>query len=195
MKNKNKNYKSIEFKKEISIFARYIFLLFSTLIFLSTFFLNIMMSTFSYLSYLFLNLFTTATLSNNILTLPNNVLFLVVKECIAPNAYMLITLLYFSLPINSKVLVKIWLKSIILFSIFNLIRILLLMFIHVKFGIYWFDKLHLIFYEGLSGVVTALIIIYYLRKEKIVGVYPIYSDVKYLIEILKGKKEKMKLEK
>ncbi len=178
------------FQKEISIFIRYVFLLISTVIFLSAIFLNIMMSVFSYLSYLFLNLFTTATLSNNILTLPNNVLFLVVKECIAPNAYMLITLVYFSLPINLKLLIKIWLKSIILFSIFNLIRILLLMFIHVEFGVYWFEKLHLIFYEGLSGVITALIIIYYLRSEKITGVYPIYSDIKYLIEILKGKGEK-----
>lgn len=63
------------------------------------------------------------------------------------------------------------------------------MFIHVEFGVYWFDKLHLIFYEGLSGVITALIIIYYLRCEKITGVYPIYSDIKYLTQILKKDKK------
>ncbi len=179
------------FEKEISILIRYLFIFISVYIFLSFYFSKFFMVLFTYISYYFLKLFTTVSLSSNILTLPGNTIFLVVKECIAPNAYMLITLLFFSLPIDLRIIFKIWLKSVFWFSFFNLIRILILMFIHVKFGVFWFDKVHLIFYEGLSGVVTALIIIYYLRKEKIKGIYPIYSDVKYLIGIIKEKKVKI----
>lgn len=188
MKKEMKKQQKLKYKKEISIFIRYIFILFSVYLFLSEIFLNILMTSFSYISYLFLKLFTTPTLSENIISLPENIKFLVVKECIAPNAYMLITLVFFSLPIELKILFRIWIKSILWFSFFNLIRILLLMFIHVEFGLVWFDKVHLLFYEGLSGVVTALIIIYYLRREKIKGVFPIYTDVKYLVELLNSKK-------
>lgn len=178
----------VKYDTEFSILIRYVFILFSVYLFLSSFFLNFFMNLFSYISYLFLSLFTQVTFSGNIIKLPGNIFFIIVKECIAPNAYMLITLVFFSLPIDLKVLFKIWLKSILLFSFFNLIRILILMFIHVKFGVFWFDKVHLIFYEGLSGVVTALIIIYYLRREKIKGMYPIYTDIKYLIEKVSSKK-------
>ena len=179
-----KKYK-IKYEKELSIVVRYIFILFAVYFFLSSFFLNFIMGIFGYVSYMFLNLFTKVTLDFNIIHLPGNILFSIVPACIAPNAYMLITLVFFSLPIDLKVLFKIWIKSILWFSFFNLLRILLLMFIDLKFGNFWFDKVHLIFYEGLSGVVTALIIIYYLRCEKIKGVYPIYSDVKYLFGLLK----------
>lgn len=192
MKKQKINLNSNIFQKEISIFIRYLFILFSVYLFLSTIFLNIMMDFFTYISYLFLNLITTPTLLENTISLPGNVIFLVVEECIAPNAYMLITLVFFSLPIEFRILFKIWLKSVLWFSFFNLIRILLLMFIHVEFGTVWFDKVHLIFYEGLSGVVTALIIIYYLRKENIVKKYPIYSDVLELIGIIKKDFNKMK---
>lgn len=190
MKKEMKKKQKLKYETEISIFIRYAFILLSVYFFLSEIFLNVLMTSFSYISYFFLKLITTPTISENIISLPGNVMFLVVKECIAPNAYMLITLVFFSLPIELKTLFKIWLKSVLWFSFFNLIRILLLMFIHVELGTVWFDKVHLIFYEGLSGVVTALIIIYYLRREKIKGIFPIYSDVKYLVQTLNRKKIK-----
>jgi len=59
------------------------------------------------------------------------------------------------------------------------------MWIHVTYGLYYFEKYHIVFYQGLSGVIVALIIIYFLRKNNIKNVYPIYSDVMYLFKSIK----------
>jgi len=148
---------------------------------------------FTYISYYFLKIFIEVNLIDGAIHLSNNFIFLIVEECIAPNAYMLITLIFFTLPINNfKLVFSLWFKSIVLFSAFNLIRILFLMWIHITYGLYYFEKYHLIFYQGLSGVVVALIIIYFLRKNSIKKVYPIISDVRYLIKQVKLKKKNEK---
>ncbi|MCA9460437.1 MAG: hypothetical protein KC550_07870, partial [Nanoarchaeota archaeon] len=167
--------------KELNIFLRYIFLVFLIIIFLSDFFLNVIIFLFNWISYYFLNIFVSTELINGDLILDGKNKFIIVRECIAPSAYILIGIIFMTLPVAFKTLSKILLKSVLVFTLFNLIRILFLMWVHIIFGAYYFEKYHLVFYEGLSGIVTALIIIYYLRKEKIRKVYPIFSDIKYLI--------------
>lgn len=174
-------------KQEKNILYRYSSILILGIIFLSSYFVNLIIYIFTYLSYYFLNIFTNTKLENLKLTINNTSDFLIVKACIAPEAYLLISFIFIAIPISFKQIKNILPKALLWFSIFNLIRIFLLMWIFVKFGVYWFDKLHLIFYEGLSGIITALICVYYLRKEKIKKKYPIYTDIKYLIEKIKRK--------
>ena len=176
--------------KELNIFLRYIFLVFLIIIFLSDFFLNVIIFLFNWISYYFLNIFVSTELINGDLILDGKNKFIIVRECIAPSAYILIGIIFMTLPVAFKTLSKILLKSVLVFTLFNLIRILFLMWVHIIFGAYYFEKYHLVFYEGLSGIVTALIIIYYLRKEKIRKVYPIFSDIKYLIDSIRNGKNK-----
>jgi len=109
-----------------------------------------------------------------------NYLFEIAKACIALSAYILISIVFFSIPIKFKKIVKIYLKSILVFTSFNIIRILVLMSINLILGKTYFELVHLAFYQLLSGVVTALIIIYFLKKEKITEVIPVFSDLKTL---------------
>ena len=172
--------------KEKNIFTRYVLLFILIFFFQSELFLNSMSTLFTYLSYLFLKLFTNVELINNALYISeNNYMFLIVKECIAASAYILISIIFFTIPLNLKKTSKMFLKSIILLSVFNLLRIFFLMWIHVTFGADYYERYHLLFYDALSGIVTALIIIYYLRKEKVKNVYPVITDLNYLIKFYK----------
>lgn len=173
--------------EEFSITFRYITLFGLTYFFLSSFFLDFMIEIFLYMSYYFLKIFTQVNLVDGILYLSNNYQFLIVKECIAPSAYILISLVFLTLPVKLEKIYLIWFKSILWFSFFNIVRIFLLMWIHVEFGVLYFEKVHLLFYEGLSGIVVALIVIYYLRNNDIKKIYPIFSDVKHLFNSMKSK--------
>lgn len=175
--------------KETNIFLRYISIVILIVIFLSNAFLDFFIWLFTIISYYFLQLFIGVELIDLKLHLTNNYIFIVVKECIAPSAYILITLIFLTLPLKFSKIIKPYLYSILIFSLFNLIRILFLMWVHITFGAEYFDKYHLIFYQGLSGIVVALIVIYYLRKNKIKKVYPVYSDLKYLTENIKFNKK------
>ena len=173
------------FKNHLDIFIRYLSLLILMYIFLGEVFSEMMTSFLSALSLFFLNTFTTATLSEGIIFLPNNTLFLIVRECVTPSAYVLISMIFFTMPIKIKKLAKIWFYSILLFTLFNILRIFILMWVHQIMGTEYFDQFHLVFYQGLTGIVTALIVIYFLHKEKIKRIYPLFSDIRYLIKTLK----------
>ena len=132
--------------------------------------------------------FTSAVMSEmNIIV--GTTSFVVARECIAPSAYVLITLVFFAMPLELKKLTKLWFYSTLAFTLFNLIRIIFLIWLFAAFGQVAFDRYHLIFYQGLSGLVLAAIALYFLRKEK-GKVYPVYSDMKYLIGQLKKSKKK-----
>jgi len=174
-------------KYETNLLSRYITLSILIFFFLTNIFLNTIIKIFTYLSYLFLSFFTKVRIENSILVLEKFGNFIIIKECIAPSAYILITIIFFSLPIEYKKLFKIYLNSILVFTLFNLIRILFLMWTYVSFGSSFYENFHLIFYEFLSGVIVSLIIIFFLKKEKINKIYPIISDLKYLIKNIKLK--------
>ena len=55
------------------------------------------------------------------------------------------------------------------------------MFIHIIYGEYVFNLVHLAFYEFVFGIAVGLIIIYYLYKYKIRRVFSFLTDVKYLL--------------
>lgn len=179
------DFESIAKSKEFNIFFRYIALMLFIAFFLSNMFLNFMSIFFLQVSSLFVNIFVDAKIIGGALHLANDSIFLIVEECIAPSAYILIFLIFLTLPISYKKLFRILIYTFILFSFFNLVRILFLMWVHMEFGLYYFEQYHLLFYKGLTGVVTGLLIIYFLRKDEVKRIYPIYSDIKYLIKKIK----------
>lgn len=99
--------------EEFSITFRYITLFGLTYFFLSSFFLDFMIEIFLYMSYYFLKIFTQVNLVDGILYLSNNYQFLIVKECIAPSAYILISLVFLTLPVKLEKIYLIWFKSIL----------------------------------------------------------------------------------
>jgi len=178
MKNQHKTI--INFDSKIMI-IRYLLIVILIAFFLSNIF-NIISSNFvTRLSYYFLQTFTQVKLVNLELIFPDGSIFLVIKECLAASAYILITLVFLSIPIDLKIIIKSILGSYIVFTIFNILRIFILMFVHVRFGEQIFDLVHLAFYEFISGIGAGIIIIYYLYKYKIKKIYPFFSDIKYLI--------------
>jgi len=170
----------MEFKYEVKLLIRYFLLMILILFFISNFFINILTDLFLKIVYFFFNFYKKIIIIETGFKIENNTTFLILKECIASQVYILITIVFFTLPIKLKKIFKIWSLSVIYFTILNLIRIIILIGIYLKFGIYYFEKLHILFYEGLTGVLTGLIIVYFVKKEKI-KVYPIYSDVKNII--------------
>jgi exosortase/archaeosortase family protein len=178
----------LNFKNEYFYIAfRYLLLLLLIFFFQTDFFNNILIVIFTFISYLVLKNVTQVDLLNNSLLINNEHTFLIVEECIAPSAYILISFIFLSLPIDVKKNFSILLRSLIIFTIINLIRILLLMLIHIIYGVNTFEQLHLIFYEGVSGIILVFIIIYYLKKEKIKKLYPIITDIKKLVIVFKKK--------
>ena len=178
--------KSISNNKIIHIFFRYSSLMILVYLFNLNLIKELLIKIYTLSSYYILNLFFKITLNNDIIII-NQSKFLIIESCVAIGVYLLISLIYFTIPIKIKNLFKIYIKSILFFSIFNLIRILLLITIQINFGQEIFEKIHLIFYETISGILTAGIITYYLKKEKITKIYPIYSDLKYIYQNIKFK--------
>ncbi|MDA3856579.1 MAG: hypothetical protein PF569_10070 [Candidatus Woesearchaeota archaeon] len=168
----------MEFVKSIAI--RYILIIVFINLFLFDFFSDFLGFIFTYISYFFLNLFFEISLvSGNILW--QNHLFLIVDECIGVSAYILLTFLFFSMHIKKEVLLKGWGFSILAYSIANLIRIVFLMAAFILFGENFFESIHLIFYEALTGIIVGLIFVYFYREYKIKE-KPLVSDVKMILK-------------
>ena len=60
----------------------------------------------------------------------------------------------------------------------NLLRIIILIVLDVEFGKDYFDAVHLIFWNFVSGVYIALVWIFLVKKFKVSKI-PYYSDLKY----------------
>lgn len=171
------------------LLTRYIIVSILILIFLSDIFTQNLSKLLTLISYYYLSIFTNVQLIDNQLIFPNGAIFLIIKECVAISAYILISIIFLTLPINPKKIYKEILNSYFVFTIFNLVRILILMTVHIKLGETAFNQIHVLFYEFISGVGVAIIVIYYLKKLKIKKMYPVISDIIYLIkEIFKTKK-------
>lgn len=170
------------------LFFRYVSLSILILFFLSEIFYNNIANLLTNVSYYFLTLFQNVQLINNEIILENGHIFLVIRECVAISAYILISLIFLSIPINTKKIYKSILKCYMIFTFLNLLRILILMIIFIFLGEEIFNKVHIIFYEFVSGIMVSIVIIYYLRKHKIRKVYPFISDVKHLVKQIHTKK-------
>jgi exosortase/archaeosortase family protein len=179
---------SKEKKIEKAIFYRYLSIMGLFLLASFPFFWMILTTIFLLGSYLFLLPITSSLFiefSTQSLIVNNNHIFAIIQACIAPSVYLLFILLFFSLPISLHKSSQLFLKASLYFTLLNFIRIVLLMYIFLIIGEKSFEALHLLFYEFLSGILTASIIIYLLHKHKIKKQYPFISDCIQLITIIK----------
>lgn len=176
-----------ELNIEYKIFLRYLVLILLMIFLKYTIVWNILAYYFLIISYIFL-LPITNTLTINFgissLVVNSNYLFSIIQACIAPSVYLLFGLLFFSLPISLKKASSFFLKASVYFTLLNTIRIIVLMYVHILLGNEFFESIHLLFYEFLSGILTAVIVIYILHKNNIKKQYPFISDVKVLIKIV-----------
>ncbi len=79
---------------------------------------------------------------------------------------------------------KLFVYGALLIFAFNIVRILVLVFVYVTFGKNYFDALHLVLWQVVSTIVVVLIWLFLIKKYKIKRI-PVYSDVKYLIKLMK----------
>ncbi len=148
------------------LFSRYIILSLLILFFLSEIFYNNVANFLTYTSYLFLTIFENVTLIDGNIILENGHIFLIIKECVAISAYILISLIFLSIPIDTKKIYKSILKSYLIFTVLNYLRIIILMTVYIFLGQETFDKIHVLFYEFVSGVMVSIVVIYYLKKTQ-----------------------------
>lgn len=161
---------------------RYWALLLIILFFLAPIFEYLMVFIFSHVLYLVFIPFYTVILEGAFISVGSQI-FEIAKECVAPSMYILITVVFFSVPLTLRECSILWLKSILWISIFNLVRIIVLILIALNFGVSYFDQYHFIFYELVNGVMLALVILYFHPKKR--NLFPIYTDLKVLYKKLR----------
>jgi len=144
-----------------------------------------------YPSYFILNLFYDARLMDDAIFLQNSVIKFI-PACIAVVAYSLLFLLIiFTKDIKLEKGLKMFFLGALLILAMNIIRIDLLLVVLVEFGSNWFDKLHLLFWDFVSGVYVAFVWIYLVKRYKVKSI-PIYSDIRELYRGIKPKRGKIK---
>ncbi|MEK6860987.1 MAG: pacearchaeosortase [Nanoarchaeota archaeon] len=137
-----------------------------------------------YSSYLLLKPFSDAILSGNIINIDGNSLEFI-EACAATLAYILLgILILLTYGISLKKGIKLFLIGSLLIFIANLIRIEVLIYILVNYGIDYFNTLHLFIWKIVSSVYVALVWIFLCYKYKIKGI-PVYSDLKKIKERIK----------
>lgn len=132
-----------------------------------------------YPSHFIIDLFYNANLINGSIFIENYVINFI-PACIAVLAYaLLFFLIVLTKDINFKKGLKLFGLGSLLILIMNIIRIDILLFILVEFGDNMFDKVHLLFWNFISGAYVALVWIFLVKKFKIRTI-PIFSDLKEL---------------
>ena len=108
-----------------------------------------------------------------------------IPACIAVSAYYLLFLLVsFTKDLSLKKSLKIFFSGFLILLLANVLRIIFLTLVRIKFGKYWFDALHLGMWYFVSGIFVALTWVFLVKKFKIKEV-PFYSDFKYLYKLTK----------
>lgn len=159
------------------IIIRYISILILTFLFLSNTFQYYLSKVLTFTTYQILNLFYNVSLENNTIYY-NNDQFLIIKACLGISAYILLTFFFLSLKENST---KALIYSLITFTILNQIRIIILTIIHIEFGVQTFNNIHLIFYEGLTGILTGITYVFFYKQQKLRS-KPIFDDLKEIFK-------------
>ena len=119
----------------------------------------------------------------------------IISACVATSAYyLLFMLIIFTKDIKLKTSINLFLLGSFLILIANILRIDVLIYIFLEYGRNFFDKFHIFFWQFTSSVYVALIWIFLIWKFKIKNI-PIYSDIIYLLSIIKLKKHKSKKRK
>ncbi|MFA5176221.1 MAG: pacearchaeosortase [Candidatus Nanoarchaeia archaeon] len=119
-------------------------------------------------------------------TLLGNTLFInsynieIINACIAGSAYYLLyILILFTKDIKFKTRILMFLLGSLSILVMNILRILILIFVLIKFGTNYFESIHIIFWKLVSGVYVAFVWIFLVLMFKIKSI-PIYSDLKEL---------------
>ena len=167
-----------------TILLRYFLLLLLTSLFITTFFTTMMSEILAFSTFLIFFPFLKTQIISNQIIINDTFSFTIVESCIAPAAYILISLIIFSMPNDFKKISKTFTSSILLFTLFNLLRICVLIVIFILFNENTFNKYHIIFYELLSGIITASILIITIKRFNLRGI-PIISDVKTITKSYK----------
>jgi exosortase/archaeosortase family protein len=132
-----------------------------------------------YSTYFFLDLFLDPILKDSTIIL-NGISFTIIPACTALLAYiLLIELILFTRNISLKNSLKLFFLGSAMIFIMNLLRILILIFIHLNFGKNYFDAMHLIFWHIVSTLFIAFVWIFLIETYQIKSI-PIYSDLKSL---------------
>ncbi|MDE1848582.1 MAG: pacearchaeosortase [Nanoarchaeota archaeon] len=135
--------------------------------------------------YLVLRLFFDVTLlGNNVLLLNNIIPIELIRACIAGSAYYLLLILNLSISdIKIKKRTEMILLSFLALLVLNIIRIIVLTLIFMA-GYSFFNLAHEIFWYVLSTIFVVGIWFAEIKIYKIKEI-PLYSDIKYLIRIIK----------
>jgi exosortase/archaeosortase family protein len=73
--------------------------------------------------------------------------------------------------------VKIIIYGFLLIFAMNIFRIWLIIFLAVKYGFFWSNIVHMLFWKFISGVYVAIVWIILIRKYKVKSL-PVYNDLK-----------------
>lgn len=161
----------------ISILIRYGLISTLTLVFLNQTFIFNLQKIFTYLISVLISPFISISFNQNIIFLQNNVAVAIVRECIAPSIFILISIIVLSTPIKTAKLFQnyVFLLSIIL--LFNFLRILTIVLIS-NYSFELAQKIHFLMFEFLNAVLIGIVLFYFLRKKEYNNKYPIITDIK-----------------
>ncbi len=146
-----------------------------------------------YLSYFLTKIFYDSVLIGNTIGI-GTVGFNFIEACVAGAAYYLLFILVMGIKdIKWLDRLKVFVVGVLLILTMNLIRVLVLIILNVELGENYFDAVHLVFWNFLSGIFIALVWIFLVKKYKL-GEIPYYADIKYLYGKSLLKKRKAKVE-
>ena len=147
-----------------------------------------------YPSYFILNLFYDVLIIGNSLGI-NNIGFKFIEACVAGAAYYLLFLLVIGTKdLSWKKGLKMFFLGVLLILGMNVLRISILVNIAVELGKNYFDSVHLLFWNFVSGIYIAIVWIILVKLFKVKKI-PYYSDLKYFYDkslLKKRKKSKVK---
>ncbi len=133
----------------------------------------------TYPAYFFIKMAYPANLINNTIFIGGNMIN-IIPACIAGMAYsLLLFLILFTKGISLNKSLKMFFIGAGLILIMNILRIDLLIFVLMEFGSDLFEKMHMVFWNFVSGVYVAMVWIYLVKKFKVKNI-PIVSDIKEL---------------
>jgi len=172
-------------KYEIKLITRFIIALFSLIFFKIYYLIFTPLTVYPIYFLLFLLKYSPILGENTILISSIPLKITIIPACIAGSAYALFTLLLLlTKDITWKKMLKIWLLGSFLILAMNITRLTILIIIFLNFNINYFETLHLFFWKFLSTIYVVFIWIFLTWLFKIKTI-PLYSDLKYLIKIMK----------
>ncbi|MFH1456300.1 MAG: pacearchaeosortase [archaeon] len=138
-----------------------------------------------HVSYYILRLFSEATLLNSSIIIEGITLNFI-DACSAGAAFLLLAILVLlTKALSFKKMLKMFVMGSVLIFLMNIVRIEFLILILTNYGLNLFDKIHMVFWRILSTIFVALVWIFMDKYFKLRTI-PIYSDIKYLIKMIKN---------